>query len=84
MARISDDGLRAWPNPVEEVLYIEGAAGKNLDVLDVTGRVVLRERTGGPSHLQDVTHWPLVVTPCVSLASVCVRSSSGRQGRLFG
>jgi uncharacterized repeat protein (TIGR01451 family) len=54
IARISDDGLRTWPNPVEQVLYIEGATGRNIDVLDVTGRVVLRDRSAGALHGLDV------------------------------
>jgi uncharacterized repeat protein (TIGR01451 family) len=37
--------LRIWPNPATEMLYVEGAAAKTIEVLDVTGRVVLRERS---------------------------------------
>ncbi len=46
--------LIVWPNPVEDVLRIEGAVPGMVDVLDVTGRAVLRERIGSPSHLLDV------------------------------
>ncbi|MBK7553459.1 MAG: T9SS type A sorting domain-containing protein [Flavobacteriales bacterium] len=43
------DGLRAWPNPAQEVLNISTAhaASGSLSVLDITGRVVLSRPVTG-------------------------------------
>lgn len=50
--------LRLWPNPVEEVLLIEGAVGAWSEVVDVTGRVVLATRMTGPIHRLNVAELP--------------------------
>lgn len=38
------DGLLAWPNPVGALLFVEGGAAAMAEVLDLAGRVVIRQR----------------------------------------
>ena len=51
---VTPSGVETWPNPVENRLYVKGAEGRNVEVQDVTGRVVLRERSAGALHSLDV------------------------------
>ncbi len=44
VAQENDDQVRLWPNPADEQLFLGGAAGRIIEVLDVTGRIALRER----------------------------------------
>ena len=52
--RVTSSGVETWPNPVENMLYVKGVEGSNMEVLDVTGRVVLRERCTNAPHSLDL------------------------------
>lgn len=54
LGRVTSRGVEMWPNPVVDVLHVQCAGGKSIEVLDVTGRVVLRERSAGAFHPLDV------------------------------
>ncbi|MBP7513098.1 MAG: DUF11 domain-containing protein [Flavobacteriales bacterium] len=46
--------LHIWPDPVDDRLYVECPSGTVLEVLDMTGRPVLRERSNTVLRVVDV------------------------------
>jgi len=47
-------GVELWPNPVEDLLRVQAEVQGAVEVLDVTGRVMLRERMKGTPCMLDV------------------------------
>ncbi len=50
---VGSTGFEMWPNPVENVLRINGAARRTIEILDLTGRVVMREQGTADLHALD-------------------------------
>lgn len=63
------DGLRIWPNPADDILFLDGASGA-IEVRDMTGRAVLRARASGGRSLLKIAQLPG--------GSYVLRTSDGR------
>ncbi|AXT52679.1 T9SS C-terminal target domain-containing protein [Aquimarina sp. BL5] len=52
---LSDFGIISYPNPVSDVLFINGLElGDMVDILDVSGRVVIKEGRAGKEAVKDI------------------------------
>jgi len=68
-------GIRAWPNPVGEVLYVEGLeAGEVLELRDALGRLVWSGRTTGSRTI--------IPTNGLAAGSYLLRTESGAAMKL--